>query len=182
MEIRPKRMEDAGNERLVPQSWRRRHQQLPVHDLVAVAVVGQGADHIRRVIGRGSHAHMIVSSTCKRQAWTTSDDEPHGHVAITTSAQAGAEKRTSSRLGQRTPTRIRLLSSSGGELSLPRAVCVYHKQLGLAVHDPGENELSVVRPPAWVIVPSRGDPNETRAIDVPDPNTVHRPVRQARAG
>src|SRR5947208_10387018 len=62
----------------MPQPGRRRHQQLPVHHLVAVGVVGERADHVRRVINRRSHSHMIASSAQQMQAQTTYDDERYG--------------------------------------------------------------------------------------------------------
>src|SRR5207245_2241839 len=40
---------------------RRGHEQLAVHDLVAVAVVGQRAYHVRRVVDRSDHTHSIDS-------------------------------------------------------------------------------------------------------------------------
>src|SRR3989442_6514612 len=39
-----------------------RHQQLPVDDFVAIAVVGKLADHFGGPVGWGGHAHSIGSS------------------------------------------------------------------------------------------------------------------------
>ena len=48
--------------RLMPPTRRRRHQQLAVHGLVAVAVVGQGAHVGGGVVARERHGHSIGSA------------------------------------------------------------------------------------------------------------------------
>jgi hypothetical protein len=45
--------------------------QLPLHDFVAVAVVRQSPHHVGGPVGRGSHAHMMVSSARQGQGWET---------------------------------------------------------------------------------------------------------------
>src|SRR2546422_8670783 len=56
---------------LMPRARRRRHEQFPVHHLVAVAVVRQRAHHLDRVVDRGDHAHSIGSSAEMRQGGGT---------------------------------------------------------------------------------------------------------------
>ena len=58
---------EATGDLLMPQSGGRGHQELPVDDLVAVAVVGKRADHVRSVVDRRDHAHSIGSSAAVRQ-------------------------------------------------------------------------------------------------------------------
>src|SRR6266540_922429 len=61
----------AVQHNLVPHTGGGRHQQLPVHRLVAVAVLGERAHHLGRVIQRRRHAHMIESSTWDWQVRAT---------------------------------------------------------------------------------------------------------------
>src|SRR2546427_593896 len=55
------------DQHLVPREGRRGHEQLPVHHLVAVAVIRQRANHVDAVVDGGDHAHSIGSSAKARQ-------------------------------------------------------------------------------------------------------------------
>src|SRR2546426_7812037 len=57
---------------LMPQPGCRGHQQLPVHHLVAITVLGQGSHHVGSVVNGGDHAqdrkstrlnssHLVIS-------------------------------------------------------------------------------------------------------------------------
>src|ERR1051326_4659594 len=57
-------LEQPGPDFLMPWQWRRRHQQLAVDDLVAIAVVRQSADHVGEVEAGG--AHPDISAPARR--------------------------------------------------------------------------------------------------------------------
>jgi hypothetical protein len=62
LEIRAERDVQPTHHPLMGQPRRGRHEQLAVDGLVAVAVVGEGANHGGRVVGRGGHAHKVGSA------------------------------------------------------------------------------------------------------------------------
>jgi len=74
LEVATQRDEQAANELLVPQPRGRGHQQLPAHNLVPVAVVGERADLVRREINRCGHTHRMGSSAPSWQERGTAHD------------------------------------------------------------------------------------------------------------
>ena len=61
VDIGSESLPQAVDHLLVPHPGSRRHEQLPVDGLVAVAVVGERPDHVGGVVSGGGHAHKVAA-------------------------------------------------------------------------------------------------------------------------
>ena len=73
-DIKPDNVMLSGRHALVEFALGRCHQQLPVDDFVALAVLGEGADHLGGVVDRRCHTHKVGSAVEEPQEWATCHD------------------------------------------------------------------------------------------------------------